>query len=120
MEQVKIRLYGIDTPEKAQAYGNEAKKFTASLVAGKAVEIEPVTQDRYGRTVALVQVSGKNVNEEIVRAGYAWVYQKYCKKSFCGDWYRFETEARKKGLGLWADKNTTPPWEWRHGQKERR
>lgn len=115
--QVKIRLYGIDTPEKGQAFGNKAKKYTASLVAGKVVDIEPITKDRYGRTVALVRVSWKNVNEEIIRAGYGWVYRKYCKKSFCGDWYKLESKARKSGIGLWADKYATPPWEWR---RERR
>lgn len=116
-EQVKIRLYGIDTPEKAQAFGNKAKRFTASLVAGKIVDIESVIKDRYGRTVALVRVAGKNVNEEIVRAGYAWVYRKYCKKSFCGGWYDLEWIARNNRRGLWADKNAIPPWEWRHGKK---
>lgn len=115
--QVKIRLYGIDTPDKAQVFGNKAKRFTASLVAGKAVNVESVTKDRYGRTVAIVWVPGKNVNEEIVRAGYAWVYQKYCKKSFCNDWYGLESTARSNHWGLWADENATPPWEWRHGSR---
>lgn len=61
-EQVKIRLHGIDTPEKAQAFGNKTKKFTASLVSRKIVDIESVTKDRYGRIVALVRVVEKNVN----------------------------------------------------------
>lgn len=116
-EQVKIRLYGIDTPEKGQAFGNKAKKFTASLVAGKIVEIESITKDRYGRTVAIIQVSGKNVNEEIVRSGYAWVYRKYCKKSFCKDWYKLESEARIERRGIWTDKNAIPPWEWRRNRQ---
>ncbi len=70
-QQTKIRLYGIDTPEKGQAYGKKAKKFTASLTAGKQVSVKIYNTDRYGRSVGVVFVSGTNVNEEIVRAGYA-------------------------------------------------
>ena len=67
--QVKIRFYGIDTPEKGQPYGQAAGKYLASLVAGKMVDIEPVTEDRYGRTVAIVMDAETNVNQEMVRAG---------------------------------------------------
>jgi len=71
-QQTKIRLYGIDTPEKSQAFGKKAKKFTASLTAGKQVSVKVYDKDRYGRSVGVVFVGGTNVNEEIIRAGYAW------------------------------------------------
>ena len=69
----KIRLYGIDTPENKQAFGKKAKQFTSDMVAGKVVEVKPVTTDRYGRTVGLVYINGKCLSEELVMAGYAWV-----------------------------------------------
>ena len=111
--QVKIRLFGIDTPEKAQPYGQAAGKFLASLIAGAVVEIESVTKDRYGRTVGIVWDSGTNINQEMVRAGYAWVYRKYCDKSFCDFWLKLEEEARTSKSGLWQEANPIPPWKWR-------
>ena len=84
--QIKIRLYGIDTPENGQAFGNKAKQFTSSLVYGKKVKITVYDTDKYGRTVGVVLVNGVNVNEKIIRAGYAFQYRKYCKEWFCFGW----------------------------------
>ena len=111
--QVKIRLYGIDTPEKGQPYGQAAGKYLASLIAGATVDIESVTEDRYGRTVAIVTDAESNVNQEMVRAGYACVYRKYCDRSFCDYWLALENEAQKGKIGLWQETNPVPPWEWR-------
>jgi len=116
-KQITIRLAAIDTPEKGQAFGQKAKDFTSSMVAGKNVNIEPETIDRYGRTVGIVSVNGSNLNEQIVRHGYGWVYRQYCKGAFCADWLQLEKQAREAGIGLWADKNPTPPWEWRQSQR---
>jgi endonuclease YncB( thermonuclease family) len=116
-EQIKIRLSAVDTPEKGQAFGQKSKDFTSSMVAGKNVSIKSETIDKYGRSVAMVFVNGSNVNEQIVKQGYGWVYRKYCKGAFCNDWLELEKQARNSQIGLWADKNPTPPWEWRHGQK---
>lgn len=115
--KVRIRLSGIDTPEKKQAFGNKAKKFTNAKVRGKVVEVDPVVTDRYGRTVAMIYVGKENLNESLVRAGYAWVYRKYCKDWYCSRWLEYEKQARAKKLGLWADPHPMPPWEWRHGGK---
>jgi endonuclease YncB( thermonuclease family) len=114
-EQVRIRVYGVDTPERSQAFGKRAKQFTASMVGNKLVEIEPVDQDRYGRTVARVFVGGRELSEELVRAGMAWVYVKYCRIDACSQWAQAEAEARAAGVGLWADPSAAPPWEYRHG-----
>lgn len=116
-QQTKIRLYGIDTPEKAQAFGKQAKKFTASLTAGKRAKVEVYDTDRYGRSVGVVFVNGTNVNEEIIKNGYAWQYQKYCKTSFCDDWLKLEEHARSFAFGLWADSNPQPPWDWRKAKR---
>jgi len=115
--QHKIRLYGIDTPEKAQAYGKKAKKFTANLVAGKTVKIKVYDTDRYGRSVGVVSVDETNVNREIIRNGLAWQYRKYCKASFCDDWLRLEKQARDSSIGLWRDNNPVAPWEWRKSKR---
>ncbi len=112
-KQYRIRLYGIDSPEKGQAFGKKAKQFTSSLTHGKIVELIPYDVDKYKRIVAVVKVDGVNVNEEILRNGYAWRYTKYCKESFCSDWLNIEAQARSAGVGLWHDRAPLPPWEWR-------
>lgn len=114
-EQIRIRLYGIDTPEKKQAFGQRTKQFTADNVAGRTVMITTMDIDRYGRTVALVRPVGADttLNEVLVRLGYAWVYRKYCKADFCADWITYEQAAQSSGRGLWSDKDPIPPWEFR-------
>ncbi len=113
----KIRLFGIDCPEKRQAFGKRAKQFTSSLVFRKKVSVIPVAKDRYGRTVALVSVGDVSLNEELVRNGYAWVYTRYCHRSFCSRWRKLEEEARELRLGLWANKHCIAPWKYRHFKK---
>jgi len=110
-KQVKVRLYGIDTPEKKQAYGQKATKIISALVAGKTVDVSVIDTDRYGRSVGLVTVGSKSINRTLVETGYAWVYDKYCKQSFCGDWKGLELKAKAAKLGLWQDSSPTPPWQ---------
>lgn len=111
----KIRLAGIDCPEKKQAFGQAAKRFTLALAAQKIVTVNVETTDRYGRTVGeVILPGGKSLNRELVRAGYAWWYRKYSSDTTLG---MQETEARAASLGLWADLDPVPPWEWRHGKK---
>jgi endonuclease YncB( thermonuclease family) len=118
-EQVKVRLYGVDTPESKQAFGTKAKQFTAAMVHGQSVEVDEIDHDRYGRTVGLVGLlDGRSLNEELVRAGVAWVYTQYCKKAFCSDWAQLQREAQTAQSGLWADASPVPPWNWRKGQKD--
>jgi len=115
--QHRIRLYGIDTPEKSQAFGNKAKRFISGLVFHKKVRVVVEDVDRYKRKVGSVFVGSTFVNEEMVRNGYAWVYRKYCKRSFCSEWLRLEEQARQNQLGLWSHKKPIPPWDFRHGNK---
>ncbi len=74
-----------------------------------------VTIDRYGRIVGRVYVDGINVNRELVAQGYAWVYRRYSNDA---ELLELESGAKQKGLGLWADPNPIPPWEWRRGRRE--
>jgi micrococcal nuclease len=111
-KELKVRLYGIDTPESTQWYGQNAKQFTSSQVFGKTVSVDPIDIDRYGRTVALVSVGDLVINKVLVEYGYAWVYDRYCKKPFCAEWKELEEEARKAKRGLWKNPNAIPPWEY--------
>ena len=99
----KIRLYGIDTPEKNQDYGQKAEEITSTLIAGRNVEVETKDVDQYGRTVGLVSVDGHSLNELLIQNGFAWVYRQYCKEHFCYDWIQLEGKARWAKKGLWAD-----------------
>ena len=117
---VKIRLYGIDCPEKRQAFGKRAKWFCSDLVFGREVEVEPIAQDRWGRTIALIYRGSLCLNEEMVASGYAWVFAKYCKKTICQKWYRLQKEARKARIGLWKDPRPVSPWVWRKAKRRKR
>ena len=114
-EQVRIRLAGVDTPEKRQAFGQKAKQFTLGLVAGKEVEIRPKTIDRYGRTVGKIIVNGESLNKALVAAGLAWWYRKYSPGE--KELGRLEAEARDARRGLWADPKPQAPWDWRRAQR---
>jgi len=113
-QQVKVRLYGIDAPEKKQPFGSKCTDYLRELVGMKNVEIEEIDKDRYGRTVGLVTLpDGQVVNEKMVGAGLAWVYRQYCRKFFCSDWLKLEDDTKIAKKGLWLDKNPIAPWEWR-------
>lgn len=114
----RIRLNGIDCPEKTQAYGQRAKQFTAEACFGKVVVIDDRGTDRYGRTIGEVKLpDGRNLNHELVGAGMAWWYRKYA----AGDTVlqKLEEGARAARRGLWADPNAMPPSEFRHGGRGR-
>lgn len=107
----RIRLHGIDTPEKGQAFGNRAKKFTSDLVFGRIVTVQVVDMDRYGRIVGeVILADGRSLNRELVRAGLAWWYREYSKDKSLGE---LEERARTARRGLWIDPNPIPPWEFR-------
>ena len=108
---LRIRLYGIDTPEHDQDFGTRAKQFTSEKVFGKMVEVVPMDEDRYERTVAKIYVDGKYLNLMIVEAGLGWWYQRYAPHD--EDLAKAEREARSAKIGLWSHPNPIPPWEFR-------
>lgn len=113
-QQVTVRLADIDAPEKGQAFGNVARQALADAVFLKDVQVDVVKIDKYGRSVGYVVADGKDVNQMLVRDGYAWVYRQYVtRKSYLQD----EEAARNRRTGLWKDTNPKAPWEFRHGDK---
>ena len=118
LKDVKIRLYGIGTPEKGQAFSKRAKQFTSDMVFGNVVEVGAITVDHYGRTVSLVYVEGKGVCDELIRAGLAWVYYLYCNLPICAEWKNLEAEAKEAKRGIWSEHNPVPPWEFRRKRRK--
>jgi micrococcal nuclease len=108
---LRVRLYGIDTPEKNQDFGTRARQFTSGLVFGKRVRMEAKNTDRYGRTVGIIYLpDGRSLNEELVRAGLAWHYKAYSKDPKLAG---LEAEARRQKRGLWAGPTPIAPWDFR-------
>ncbi len=114
--QHKIRLQGIDAPEKKQAFGNASRKFLSGLVANREVRVTYAKRDRYGRILGTVFVDGRDINLEMLKAGMAWHYKKYDTNPA---YAKAETEARTARCGLWQDKNPTPPETFRHKGRAR-
>lgn len=108
----RIRLSGIDCPEKGQAYGQQAKHAASELVFGKEVTIQTHGHDKYKRPIGKVILpDGMNVNQELVKQGWCWWYRKYAPGDAVLE--GLEKEAREGRKGLWADPQPVPPWEWR-------
>lgn len=110
-EQVKIRVYGIDCPEKKQAFGTKAKQFLSSLIFGQTVTVQPLGKDLYGRTIAKIAYEGRDIGLTMIQYGYAWWYQQYAMKEI--DYKKAQAKAREQQLGLWQDANPVEPWKFR-------
>jgi endonuclease YncB( thermonuclease family) len=113
-KQVKIRLSEIDAPEKRQPFGNRSKQSLSVMCLQKKAKIKPQTKDRYGRTVARVICDGVDANEEQIKRGMAWVYDKYVRDQSL---YSIQDKARASKIGLWADNKPIKPWEYRRANK---
>ena len=109
--QHKIRLYGIDTPERDQPHGKASRKALSALVAGQTVGIVVVETDKYDRTVGTVYLGKRNINLAMVEGGHAWWYRYHARHERPLE--AAESEARKQKRGLWADPAPVPPWDWR-------
>jgi micrococcal nuclease len=118
-EQHRIRVYGIDCPERGQPFGARARQLIGELAFYKTVQVELRDRDRYGRTLGRVRLpDGKDLGAEMIRAGVAWSYE---GSGPGGQAYsRMQSEARKAKRGLWSDPNPMPPWEWRAKEREKR
>ena len=114
----RIRLSGVDCPEKRQAFGQKAKHAASDLAFGKDVTVQTHGHDKYTRTIGdVILPDGMNLNQELVKQGWCWWYRKYAP----GDTVLkgLEREAREGRKGLWADLQPVPPWEWRRSRRTR-
>ena len=129
-EQVKVRINGIDAPEKKQPFGERAKQAMSELVYMKDVELDCYKTDRYQRSVCKVMVApGDELTAPLtldaglamVTLGMAWWYREYSREQTPqerGQYELAETEARAKRVGLWRDRNPVAPWDWRKAQRQ--
>ena len=114
--QHKIRLQGIDAPEKAQAFGQKSKQSLHHLVHNKQVTVEFQKKDKYGRTVGKVLINGNDICLEQIKLGMAWHYKQYGSEQPKEDriaYQQAKLAARGQALGIWKDQNAIPPWEFR-------
>ena len=121
-KQHKVRLAGIDAPEKKQAFGTRSKVSLSALVYGRFVTVESSKSDRYGRQVGKVLVNGNDANLEQLKRGMAWHYKAYEREQPLVDRevYSSAEELAKVGrVGLWRDAEPQPPWEFRKAAKVR-
>lgn len=112
----RVRLSGVDAPEKAQPFGQVSKMHLSDQVFGQTVTVEWDKRDRYRRIVGRVMVGGVDANLGQITAGLAWHYKKYEDEQPAAErqvYAEAEVRARSAGVGLWRDRHPTPPWDWR-------
>ena len=126
-KKFKVRLTGIDAPEKNQPYGLAATYKLTEILINKLVLLKskpnngkPYTVDRYKRVLAKIILDGKDINLSQVLTGYAWHFKRYQKQQSPSDrelYSEAEIDAKKNELGLWEEKNPIAPWKWRKMKK---
>ncbi len=112
----QIRLFDIDAPENDQPFCEKSKQALSGLCFGKQVTIRFTKVDRLKRLIGTVHVEGKDIQLEMLKMGMAWHYKEFSKNE---EYAKAEEEARKKKIGLWADPNPVPPWNWRKTWKKK-
>jgi len=120
--QHRIRLAGIDAPEKAQPYGEASKLHLSRMVFGESVRVEYEKHDRYGRIVGRILKDGQDAGLEQLRAGLAWHYKQYQREQSRADrsaYAEVENAAQRAHAGLWREPAPLPPWTWRMEQRAR-
>ena len=117
LKPVRLRLSGIDTPEKGQPFGHTAKDELAKVIGGKHVQYIVRDTDRYNRSIADIYYQGVHMNKWLVKKGLAWHYKAYNKDP---ELAQAEKEASAAARGLWADPRRIAPWDWRKLSKVER
>ena len=118
--QHKIRLDGIDAPERGQPFGSRAKQSLSDLAFGRDAQAHCPKVDRYDRRVCKVLVGGVDVGLEQIKRGMAWHFKRYENEQSPEDRVAYataEVQAREAGRGLWRDLHPVPPWEWRKSRR---
>ena len=129
--QHKIRLHGIDAPEKGQPFGQRSKENLSLLSYSKPAKADCHKKDRYGRQVCVVWVQPLDcqncsltldVGMAQLTKGLAWHYTRYEKEQSAETRARYadaEVEARARNAGLWGDPRPVAPWEWRDERRSK-
>lgn len=115
--QVRVRIAGIDAPEKDQPYGPVSAAHLVELTLGRLVGAECPKSDRYGRSVCTVWINDIDVGLAQVRAGLAWHYKKYAPEQSIEQrktYAEAEEKARGMTIGIWLQSDAMAPWDWRH------
>lgn len=128
---LKIRMYGIDAPETeksnkkthvvskaGQPHGEESFRALESMIGHKKVKVDVMAVDKYKRTVGIIWLDGKCINQAMVADGHAWAYRQYLDRPYASEYIRLEEQARGQKLGLWVQGNSQPPWEFRKSLKK--
>ena len=118
--QYRIRLDGIDAPERTQPHGQRARQSLAALAHGRDARADCPKVDRYGRLVCRVMVDDVDVGLEQIRRGYAWHYVKYAHEQRAAErekYARAEIDARSASAGLWSFSDPVPPWDYRRAPR---
>ena len=132
-EQHKVRVQGIDAPERAQPFSDRSKQQLSRLVFGRDVVVRWDKRDRYGRIVGTVLAAKPGCDEPAcaktvdaglaqVKAGLAWWYRQYAKEQTPAERKAYEAaegRARKARRGLWSQPEPTPPWAFRRAKRSR-
>ncbi|HMM34837.1 MAG TPA: thermonuclease family protein [Thermoanaerobaculia bacterium] len=112
---VRVRLHGIDCPERGQAFGAAANRLASALAFGKTVTVKGRGNDRYGRLLAeVVLPGGQSLSRELVAAGMAWHYVRYSDDETLA---KGEREARKARVGIWSEADPVAPWRYRAARR---
>ena len=120
LKKYKIRLGGIDAPERKQDFSNRSKQSLSDLMFSKLVAVESTKKDRYGRAVGKVLVDGVDANLIQIESGYAWHYKEYEGEQSGSDRRLHESaelNAKAARRGLWCDAEPVEPWDWRKLQR---
>ncbi|EBA7337920.1 chromosome partitioning protein ParB [Salmonella enterica] len=110
--KTRIRLAGIDAPEKGLPFGQRARQFLTARIAGWVVEISGDSRDRYGRILGTLWADGRDINAELVCSGMAWAYRvRHIAQNPA--YLQCENTPREQKKGLWQEPSLVPPWQWR-------
>ncbi len=115
----RVRLAGIDAPERAQPYSRHSRDALAALVAGRSVRIDGRKSDRWGRRVGNVFVDDRDVGLAMVQAGLAWHFARFAHEQAPDAalaYAQAQQLAREARIGLWAEDDPVPPWLFRTQQ----
>ena len=109
---IRIRLWGIDTPERDQQYGSHATAALTEKLYEQQLYLETKGKDRYGRIVGIIHTAdGDEINLDMVCDGHAWWYERYAKRALA--YKQCQEDAQRNKRGLWAEGYPVAPWDWR-------